>query len=292
MSRVITESRPVQQGRRRTDMSTATARAAAPRFRLERELAAALRLESIGAHYQPQYDLATGLSCGVEALARWQLPSGDHVPPSIFIPVAERIGMIQTLGSQVLTLACTTMRHCCGRDATPLTLAVNVSALQINDAFGRILEHTLDQCRFPASQLELEITESALIGIEQTTRHLHEWKRLGVRIALDDFGTGYSSLNYLSRLPVDRLKIDRLLVQQMPLDPKSASIVRFILSLTAELGLDVIAEGVETELELRMLADLGCQKVQGYLLAQPAPAQQAQLALAERWGNRPKPARH
>jgi EAL domain-containing protein (putative c-di-GMP-specific phosphodiesterase class I) len=138
--------------------------------------------------------------------------------------------------------------------------------------------------------LELEITESALIGnTELTIECLKQWKGLGVQIAVDDFGTGYSSLNYLSRLPVDRLKLDQSLVHRMTLDEKSKTVMRSIISLGADLGIDVIAEGVETEQQFQMLEDLGCPRVQGYLLGRPMPATQAQLALRKAWGNRPTP---
>jgi EAL domain-containing protein (putative c-di-GMP-specific phosphodiesterase class I) len=257
-----------------------------PEFRIERELAVALDLEAISVHYQPQYDLATGRCCGVEALARWVLSTGENVAPSAFIPAAERFGLIHDLGSLMLKKACETTRSWCSPGAEPLTLSVNVSTLQIDAAFCRLLEKTLKQFNFPARQLELEITESALIvKPARTIAYLNEWKQLGVRIAIDDFGTGYSSLNYLTRLPVDRLKIDRSLVQRLALDFKSVSIMRLILALATELGFDVIAEGVETKQELRILADLGCPKAQGYLLGRPMPARQAQSALTKTCGD-------
>jgi diguanylate cyclase len=252
-----------------------------PVFQIERELATALDRQAIGVHYQPQYDLATGRCCGIEALARWVLSTGRNIAPASFIPVAEQFGMIHDLGRSMLRKACETARPWCSPGVESLTLAINVSALQIDAAFCRLLERTLKQFEFPAGQLELEITESALIvNPARTIGFLNEWKRLGVRIAIDDFGTGYSSLHYLTRLPVDRLKIDRSLVQRLTLDFKSVSIMRLILALATELGFDVIAEGVETKQELRMLADLGCPKVQGYLLCRPLPARQVQIAFA------------
>jgi EAL domain-containing protein (putative c-di-GMP-specific phosphodiesterase class I) len=254
-------------------------------FRIERALAVALDLEEISVHYQPQYDVATGCCCGVEALARWVRSTGENIAPSAFIPAAEQFGMIHDLGSLMLRKACETTRSWCSPGAEPLTLSVNVSTLQIDAAFCRLLEKTLKQFNYPAGQLELEITESALIvNPGRTIGYLNEWKKLGVRIAIDDFGTGYSSLNYLTRLPVDQLKIDRSLVQRLTLDFKSVAIIRLILSLAAELGFDVIAEGVETKPELRILADLGCPKVQGYLLGRPMPAAQAQIAVTKPFG--------
>jgi EAL domain-containing protein (putative c-di-GMP-specific phosphodiesterase class I) len=253
-----------------------------PPFRIERELALALDRQAISVHYQPQYQVATGRCCGVEALARWVLSTGRNVAPSAFIPAAEQFGMIHDLGRLMLNKACETARSWCSPGADPLTLSVNVSTLQIDAAFCRVLEKALEQSGFPAAQLELEITESALIvNPARTIGYMNEWKALGVRIAIDDFGTGYSSLNYLTRLPVDRLKIDRSLVERLTLDFKSVSIMRLILALATELGFDVIAEGVETKQELRVLADLGCPKVQGFLLARPMAAPEAQIALAK-----------
>lgn len=266
-------------------------RSVTPPFRLDRQLAAAVQLQAIGVHYQPQYDAASGRGCGLEALARWVLSTGEPVPPFAFITAAERIGMIHDLGRLIITNACETMRDWCHRGSEAATLSVNVSALQINAASCRFIERTLEELSIPAGKLVLEITESALIADpERTIGYLDEWKRLGVRIAIDDFGTGYSSLDYLTRLPADQLKIDRSLVKRLTVDSKSVAILRMILALATELGLDVVAEGVETELELRMLTDLGCPKIQGYLLARPMPAAEALLALAKTWGNRPGPA--
>jgi EAL domain-containing protein (putative c-di-GMP-specific phosphodiesterase class I)/PAS domain-containing protein len=261
------------------------------RSRLEASLGDALQRHALSIQYQPQFELHTGRGCGVEALARWTLCTGQIIAPSVFIPLAERIGMIHALGAWVLKSACETAYAWCSRDAQRTTLSVNVSALQINEQFCTVIQRTLKDSGFPAKHLELEITESALIGhADRTIECLKQWKRLGVQIAVDDFGTGYSSLNYLSRLPVDRLKLDQSLIQRMTLDAKSATVMRSIISLGADLGIDVIAEGVETEQQLRMLEDLGCPRVQGFLLGRPMPPKQAQIALRKAWGNRPSPA--
>ena len=171
-------------------------------FELELDLAEALRLRALRVEYQPQFDLGSGRGCGVEALARWVRSTGEIMAPSVFIRVAERAGMIHTLGAWVLHSACATASIWCSRAARPTTLSVNVSALQIDEEFCAVIEETLKQTDFPAKQLELEITESALManparGIE----YLKAWKQLGVRIAMDDFGTGYANLSLLSRLP-------------------------------------------------------------------------------------------
>ena len=255
---------------------------------LELQLREALQRRALSVQYQPQYDLKTGRGCGVEALARWVLSTGEIIPPSVFIPLAERAGMIHELGAWVLQSACEDAVAWYGRPRTLETLSVNVSVLQIDRDFCSIIGRTLKHCGFPAKQLELEITESALLAnTDLTIEYLQEWKRLGVRIAVDDFGTGYSSLSYLSRLPIDRLKLDQSLVHMMTQNARSAAVMRSIVSLGAELGIDVIAEGVETELQLQMLADLGCPGVQGYLLGRPMPANQARIVLRKTWGNRP-----
>jgi EAL domain-containing protein (putative c-di-GMP-specific phosphodiesterase class I) len=255
---------------------------------LETELEEALRLRTLRVVYQPQFRLFSGVGCGVEALARWARASGEIVPPSVFIRLAERAGMIRDLGAWVLQAACSTAVAWSGRGSQNTTLSVNVSALQIDEEFSGVIEQALEQSEFPAKRLELEITESALIANPALTiEYLNTWKELGVRIAIDDFGTGYSSLNYLSRLPVDRLKLDRSLIHRMTLDKKSATIMRLIVSLGAELDMEVIAEGVETEEQLQILTDLGCPQVQGYLLGRPMPAERVEGVLGKPWGNRP-----
>ncbi len=250
----------------------------------------AMQRHALSVHFQPQFDVKTGRGCGVEALARWVLCSGESIAPSVFIPVAERSGLIRALGAWMLESACETAYAWCGREAQRTTLSVNVSALQIDAEFNNVLGRTLEKSHFPAQQLELEITESALIANpDLTIRYLKQWKEMGVRIAMDDFGTGYSSLSYLSRLPVDCLKLDQSLIHRMTQDVKTAAVTRLIVSMGAELGIDVVAEGVETEWQLKMLTDLNCPRVQGYLLGRPMPAKQAQIALRKTWGNRPPP---
>jgi diguanylate cyclase len=255
---------------------------------LELDLEEALRSQALSVEYQPQFELSGGRGCGVEALARWVRCTGENVVPSVFIPLAERAGMIHALGAWVLQSACATASGWSNQGSRPTTMSVNVSALQIDERFSTVIERVLSQSHFPANQLELEITESALIANPAIAiEHLEEWKQLGVRLALDDFGAGYSSLSYLSRMPVDRLKLDRSLIHRMTLDRKSAAVMRSIVSLGAELGIEVIAEGVETEAQLQMLTDIGCPQVQGYLLGRPMIAEQVQTVLSRPWGNRP-----
>jgi EAL domain-containing protein (putative c-di-GMP-specific phosphodiesterase class I) len=258
-----------------------------PSFQLQLDLSEALQLRKLRVAFQPQFELRSGQGCGMEALARWVRPTGEVIAPSVFIRLAERAGMIHSLGAWVLETGCASASSYCARNDQRTTLSVNVSPLQIDEDFSTVIDQALKRSGFPANQLELEITESALFANPAATiEHLKAWKQLGVRIAMDDFGTGYSSLSYLSILPVDRLKLDRSLIHRMTLDKKSAAVMRLVIALGAELDIDVLAEGVETEEQLQMLTDLGCPQVQGYLLGKPMSAEQAQTALGKPWGNR------
>jgi len=247
----------------------------------------AIEREELSVHYQPQYETRGGRHCGVEALARWFPPDCESIAPTVFVQAAEKNGLIDALGAWVLRKACATVATW-NRNIEQLPiLCVNVSPRQISPAFCTVLASTLERTGFPAERLELEITEGILIEKPDLALEcISQWKRLGVRIALDDFGTGYSSLSYLSRLPVDRIKIDKTLVHRMSNDLKTAAIVRTVISLGADLGVDVLAEGVESEAQLTMLNGMGCRQVQGFLLALPARADEAKSMLASRWGRR------
>ncbi|HEY6924750.1 MAG TPA: GGDEF domain-containing response regulator [Steroidobacteraceae bacterium] len=260
------------------------------RLRLETRLRRALQNRELTLHYQPQFDMGSGIACGVEALLRWMPPGEEAIPPSVFVPVAEQTGMIASLGAWALEEACRAVVHWHHPGQPPPTLCVNVSTQQISNEFTGHLKRVIDSTDFPADCLELEITESLLIqGAQQALQCIEAWKRLGVRVAVDDFGTGYSGLSYLSQLPIDRLKLDKSLIQSITTELKDATIVRTMISLGRELGLTVLAEGVETEAQFAMLSRLGCQQVQGYLTARPAPALEARALLQKTWGNRSRP---
>jgi EAL domain-containing protein (putative c-di-GMP-specific phosphodiesterase class I) len=256
----------------------------------ESNLSNAIARDALSVHYQPQFDLSSGRGCGVEALARWTLSTGQTLAPSVFIPVAERTGLMGALGALILQHACATAASWRGREAERLTLSVNVSAQQLDSRYCRVLESTLRGSGFPALRLELEVAETALLDQEAALDCLRQWKKLGVRIAVNHFGTNYSSLSYLSRLCVDRLKLDKSLIHRMHHERKIAAVVHAVISLGRELDVEVMAEGVETESQLMMLRDLGCTQVQGFLLARPMPAVQAQIALRKMWGNMPRSA--
>jgi diguanylate cyclase len=257
------------------------------RLRLEMDLRRAIDNNELMLFFQPQFDVADGHACGVEALARWFRSDGNAVEPRVFIPLAEKAHLIGALGAWVLKQACQTVQTWRTKDRKPVTLCVNVSAHEIDASFAKGIQQVLKCTGFPARQLELEITESALISNASTIIDcFRQLKTLGVRIAIDDFGTGYSSLNYLSRLPVDRLKLDKSLVHNLATQWKDVAIVRAVIELGKELGIAVIAEGVETEEQFQVLESLGCLQVQGYLLARPTSQKKACEMIGRRWGGR------
>jgi diguanylate cyclase (GGDEF)-like protein/PAS domain S-box-containing protein len=237
---------------------------------LERDLAVAIAQGELTLHYQPQAR-ADGTIIGFEALARWQHPTRGFIPPAEFIPVAEDSGLIIELGEWVLREAC--------REAAswprPLRIAVNVSGIQFRRGqLQQTVHAVLLETGLAAERLELEITEGVLIeNVSRAASILRNLKALGIQIALDDFGTGYSSLSYLQSFPLDRIKIDRSFVAKLGRHDDSTAIVRGVIGLARGLRLPVLAEGVETEEQRRLLAQEGCDEIQGYWLGRPAPIQ-------------------
>lgn len=251
------------------------------RMHLDHAMRQALSRERFQLHYQPQVAVASGAIVGAEALIRWRDPELGEISPGRFIPVAEESGFIVPIGDWVLrkAVAQAARWHAEGR---PMRMSVNVSALQFRqpgfvDGVARALaEHAL-----PGHLLELELTESILIqNVEDTLARVHALAALGVQLAIDDFGTGYSSLGYLKRLPIARLKIDRSFIVDLPGDASGASIVDAVVNLGRALGLQVIAEGVETDAQRRFLARCGCHEFQGWLFAPALPAEQFEALLA------------
>ncbi len=269
-------------------LDAADAHPRAGRARLESQLSDAVHDRDLTMNYQPQFDMRSGLGIGVEALARWTRPNGEHVPPSVFIAIAERSGLIAELGEWAVQSACEEVALWTDPGERLSTLSVNVSTHQVDAAFCAALERIIERTGFAARRLELEITESALFADPKLALEcLSRWKNLGVCIALDDFGTGYCSLSYLSRLPVDRVKLDKSFTQTMVSDRKSAVIVRAVIDLCREMGITVLAEGVETEPQFALLNAYGCGQAQGYLMASPAAANEARALLGKQWGRRP-----
>lgn len=244
------------------------------RNRLASDLRYALAVDQFRLYYQPQVDL-DGQVFGAEALLRWPHPEHGMVSPATFIPIAEETGLIVEIGNWVLRTACRQIRDWRHQASTRhITLAVNVSALQFHHP--DFIDHVLDAVTHysvPPERLKLELTESLLVDdIEQAIHIIRTLKEHGIGFALDDFGTGYSSLSYLKRLPLDQLKIDQSFVRDILTDPSDEVIVRTIVALGRNLGLNVIAEGVETGEHLEVLARHGCTLFQGYLFGPPLPA--------------------
>lgn len=243
------------------------------RLELENKLRRALEREQFTLHYQPRIDMQTRRIVGAEALIRWQVADHEIVPPAKFIPIAEEIGLIAPIGKWVLRTACEQNKAWQDAGFEPFVVSVNVSARQFRqDSFVQVVAEVLQETGLEARYLEIELTESAVMhDAEQFIAMLGELNDLGVQISLDDFGTGYSSLSYLKRLPVDRLKVDRSFVQDIATDADDATIVRTIIALGHNLGLKVVAEGVETEQQLEFLRTNHCDELQGYYFAMPMP---------------------
>lgn len=238
------------------------------RQHLEHDLRHAISRRELSLVYQPQKDIKTGAVVGFEALLRWQHPERGVISPAIFIPIAEEGGSILQIGEWVLRTAC----HEAASWKCPLSVAVNVSAVQLHNAnFARLLHEILLHTGLSPRRLELEITETALIrDLNRALSTLRQVKALGVRIAMDDFGTGYSSLSNLRAFPFDKIKIDGSFIKTVNMNEQAATIVRAVLGLGRGLGLPVLAEGVETPGELKFLMDEACDEAQGYHLGMPA----------------------
>ncbi len=237
-------------------------------MRLDHAMRQALVSGRFRLHYQPQVAMESGRVVGAEALLRWRDPELGDVPPGRFIPVAEESGFIVAIGDWVLSQAVRQAALWHGRGHS-LPIAVNVSALQFQQAqFVDRVAGVLAVSGVPPHLLELELTESILVhDVDEALQRLHALARLGVRLSIDDFGTGYSSLAYLKRFPIDKLKIDRSFVGGLPDDESDAAIVRAILQMARALGMKVIAEGVETEVQRQFLSLAGCEEFQGFLFA-------------------------
>jgi diguanylate cyclase (GGDEF)-like protein len=252
------------------------------RLELHAALRHALDAGQFELHYQPQLELATGRLRGVEALLRWQHPHLGMVSPDRFIPLAEETGLIAPLGQWVLETAVGQLRRWRAAGHTELAMAVNLSARQVEaPGLPALVHRVLQDEGVPAHRLELEITETALLHHGETAlATLQGLKNLGVALALDDFGTGYSSLSHLRRFPIDTIKIDKSFTAEIGTSADTTAIIRAIAALARSLGVETVAEGVETEAQLRFMAQLGCHHAQGYHLSRPLPAAAIQPLLA------------
>jgi diguanylate cyclase (GGDEF)-like protein/PAS domain S-box-containing protein len=240
------------------------------RLRLENELRRALVNEEFVLYYQPQVDIGSGRIVGVEALIRWNHPDKGMVMPNHFISLAEESGLIVPIGEWVLRAACKQNKTWQSEGYAPIPISVNLSMRQFfqHNLKGKI-KHVLEQTELDPQYLELEITESMTMDVDHAIQSLLELKELGVNVSIDDFGTGYSSLYYLKKFPIDKLKIDRSFVRDIMIDPNDAAIVATIIAMTHHLNLKVIAEGVETEDQLKFLYQNRCNEVQGYWFSPP-----------------------
>jgi diguanylate cyclase (GGDEF)-like protein/PAS domain S-box-containing protein len=245
------------------------------RRQLEHDLRHAISRRELSLVYQPQKDIRTDKVVGFEALLRWLHAERGDISPAIFIPIAEESGSILQIGEWVLRTAC----HEAASWTHPLSIAVNVSAVQLHNAnFARLLHEILLHTGLTPRRLELEITETALIrDLNRALSTLRQIKGLGVRIAMDDFGTGYSSLSNLRAFPFDKIKIDGSFIKTVNTNEQAATIVRAVLGLGKGLGLPVLAEGVETSDELKFLLDEACDEAQGYYLGKPAKIEEFRL---------------
>jgi diguanylate cyclase (GGDEF)-like protein len=257
-------------------------RRARERLRLEAELRHAIEHDELLLYYQPQIDLRSGEIVGLEALVRWRHPQRGLVPPGEFIPLAEESGLVVELGAWVLCRACRQIQTWLKVGLAPCQTAVNVSAVQLSR--GNLVDHvraTLRETGIPPERLELEITESFVMADrDQSFKSLAGLRELGVQMSIDDFGTGYSSLAYLQQIAVQKLKIDLSFVRDVTTNSGNASIVRAIIALGHSLGLDVLAEGVESPEQAEYLRALGCDKIQGYLISRPLPVDEITAFLA------------
>jgi EAL domain-containing protein (putative c-di-GMP-specific phosphodiesterase class I)/NO-binding membrane sensor protein with MHYT domain len=244
------------------------------RLALENDLRRALAAGEFEVHYQPQISTRTGRILSVEALLRWRHPQKGLIGPSSFIPLAEQTGLIVPLDAWVLREACHQARSWLAQAGLNLRVAVNLSAMQFRgpDVLDTIVS-AVNAAGLEPGTLEIELTESALmVDPDKAASALKLLRAMGVSIAIDDFGTGYSSLSYLRRLPIDRLKIDRSFIRDLPTSATDESIVRAIVSLAHSVGLQVIAEGVETAEQLERIRALGCNQWQGHYCCPPQPA--------------------
>jgi diguanylate cyclase (GGDEF)-like protein/PAS domain S-box-containing protein len=257
------------------DMNIATTE----RMNIESDLRLAITRGEFLLHYQPQLDLRSGTIVGVEALIRWQHPTRGLVSPADFIPIAEESGMITAIGDWVLAEACRQLKTWQTRGIAHIRMSINLSTGQFLDkTLPARIHELLASNGLSADRLDLEVTESmSMASPDESISVMKTLSRSGLTLSIDDFGTGYSSLAYLKLLPIHTLKIDRSFVKDIESDPNDADICDVTVLLAHKLGLEVVAEGVETEAQLKFLLSIGCEKIQGYLISKPLPADQVEM---------------
>ncbi|MBM7649594.1 diguanylate cyclase (GGDEF)-like protein/PAS domain S-box-containing protein [Bacillus ectoiniformans] len=244
-------------------------------IRMEHDLHRALEKNEFTLHFQPQADIRTGKYIGAEALIRWNHSKHGLISPAKFIPLAEETGLIVPIGKWVIQEACKQLKAWIDKGLPAIKISVNLSLRQFfQEDLADTIAASLKESGLPPHYLELEITESMTLDVERTISVLHELKALGVRIAVDDFGTGYSSLSYLHQFPIDQLKIDQSFIRNLSAQKSNQAIVETIISMGRHLGLELIAEGVETKNQLEFLQKCKCHQIQGYYVSKPLPAEE------------------
>lgn len=248
---------------------------------VEKALREAVKNNEFELYYQPQVEVSTGRIVSLEALMRWKNPELGFVSPVEFIPIAEETGIIVDIGEWVIRAACKQNKEWKNKGYCYDTIAVNVSSLQLRQrGFVELVKNILKEIGLKPEFLELEITESVLMeSLEKSVEILNELRKIGVKTALDDFGTGYSSLNYLMKIPIDTLKIDKTFIDNVSTNYSQKSIIEGIIIIAHEMALDVVAEGVEVQEQLKILADKKCDKIQGYLFSKPYEAKDIEKIL-------------
>jgi EAL domain-containing protein (putative c-di-GMP-specific phosphodiesterase class I) len=250
--------------------------------KLEVGLRKALQNDELYLLYQPQIDVQSAQIVGVEALVRWRHPERGIISPTEFIPLAEETGLIVPIGEWVLRTACRQAMAWQAIGQRPVRIAVNLSAKQFKDEnLTQIVISTLHDTGLPAELLELELTEGTLMDDARATMvTLEQLRAIGVYLSIDDFGTGYSSMNYLKRFDVRALKIDKSFISGLPQDSENAAITRAIIAMAHGLKMAVVAEGVETDAQLVLLEEYGCDMAQGYYLGHPSPPESINIMLS------------
>lgn len=242
---------------------------------MESHLRRAIEFNELAVYYQPQVNLNTGQIDSFEALLRWNNRKFGFVSPMEFIPLAEESGLIHTIGDWVLEVVCKQLKEWQDKQYRPVRIAVNISPKQFRSGdFALKTKELIEKHEIDASSFEVEITETALMHMNDTLLTLQKLKAIGVTISVDDFGTGYSSLSYLKQYPIDIIKIDRSFIKDIEHDKKNEAIAKTIINLAHNLGMEVIAEGVEKELQAKILKAAACHKAQGFLFSKPVPASQ------------------
>ena len=251
-------------------------------WQLEGELRQALSGHQLILHYQPKVSLRNGRIVGAEALIRWHHPAQGMIQPDKFVPLAEETGLILELGSWILDEACRQIRIWLDAGLEPIPIAVNISARQFDNQLPERLQETIKRYRLPCELLKLEITESLLVrGPEKVIPIMNELVALGFNLSLDDFGTGYSSLAYLKKFPITTLKIDRSFVIGVPDEENDCAIAQAIVTMGKQLRQEIVAEGVETQAQMKFLRSLGCDQLQGYLFSPPIAAEEFEHMIRE-----------